>query len=566
MSPEAAEAGGTPAATPTEAADTGGKPVDIATQSLARPAAVMAVGTALSRLTGLGRVVAMAFALGVAESRLADAYNLANTLPLVLYELVLGGILTSVFIPVLVEELRTKPRDEAWRSISGLVTTAVLMLCFLTVVTLAIAPVVIDLFTGRVPDADAATQRDLATFFLRVFAPQIALFGASALAAGLLNAHGRFAVPTFAPIVNNLILIATFLIFAAVTTGVTSSAEAEADLGLKLLLGAGATAAVACMAAINWAYVLRLPGKLRPRLDLRNPVLRKLARLSAWTIAYVITNTAGLAVSFYLANGVQGGLTAYVTAFAFFQLPIGIAATSIVTALVPQLSAHHIDGREEAFRARLAGGAQTLTFLMLPATAAFVVLAEPLIRVLLEHGIVSTKSTELVASLLRLFAVGLLPFAVYQLLMRAYYTRQDAKTPALINVWENLATIVFDIVLFAWISVKGLALAHSLGYVVGCLVGIVLLVRRLGPIAGRQNWIEMGKALIASALCAAAMVVVLLGVAELIGPGELRALVQLVAGGLAGGAVFFVAAKLMGARDLEALARLVPARFRSKLT
>src|SRR5688572_27422341 len=98
--------------------------VDVATQSLARPAAVMAAGTALSRVTGLGRFMALAFALGVAESRLADAYNIANTLPVVLYELVLGGILTSVFVPILVQELRTKDREEAWRSVSALVSVS----------------------------------------------------------------------------------------------------------------------------------------------------------------------------------------------------------------------------------------------------------------------------------------------------------------------------------------------------------------------------------------------------------------------------------------------------------
>src|SRR5215210_4489792 len=112
------------------------KPVDIATQGLARPAAVMAVGTALSRLTGLGRIMAMAFALGIAESRLADAYNLANTLPLVLYELVLGGVLTSVFIPVLVEELRTKDRDDAWKAVSAMVSVAAALLCAMTLIVL----------------------------------------------------------------------------------------------------------------------------------------------------------------------------------------------------------------------------------------------------------------------------------------------------------------------------------------------------------------------------------------------------------------------------------------------
>src|SRR4051812_9119090 len=170
------------------------KPVDIATQSLMRPAVVMAAGTTLSRLTGLGRVVTMALALGVAESRLADAYNLANTLPLVLYELVLGGVLTSVFIPVLIEELQTNDREHAWVSVSALVTAAALVLCGVAVLTVAVAPLVIDLFTARVPAKDLAQQRELATFFLRIFAPQIALFGLAAVAGGLLNAHGRFAV------------------------------------------------------------------------------------------------------------------------------------------------------------------------------------------------------------------------------------------------------------------------------------------------------------------------------------------------------------------------------------
>src|SRR5688572_1039687 len=149
--------------------------VDVATQSLARPAALMAAGTALSRLTGLGRFMALAFALGVAESRLADAYNIANTLPVVLYELVLGGILTSIFVPVLVQELRTKEHDEAWRSVSALVSVSLAALIAMTLLVVVLAPVVIDVFATRVDGPEGADQERLATFFLRVFAPQILL-------------------------------------------------------------------------------------------------------------------------------------------------------------------------------------------------------------------------------------------------------------------------------------------------------------------------------------------------------------------------------------------------------
>src|SRR5687767_12178531 len=189
--------------------------VDVATQSLARPAALMAAGTALSRLTGLGRFMALAFALGVAESRLADAYNIANTLPVVLYELVLGGILTSIFVPVLVQELRTKDREEAWRSVSALVSVSMAALVAMTLLIVAAAPLIIDVFSSRVAGPEGADQERLATFFLRIFAPQVLLFGAAAVAAALINAHGRFGPPMFSPILNNLILIATFLGFAA---------------------------------------------------------------------------------------------------------------------------------------------------------------------------------------------------------------------------------------------------------------------------------------------------------------------------------------------------------------
>lgn len=452
--------------------------IDVATQRLARPTVVMAIGTALSRVTGLGRVMAMAFALGVAESRLADSYNLANTLPNVLYELVLGGVLTSVFIPVLVQELRTKDSEEAWRSVSALVTVSMAALVVIAIAAFAAAPLVIDLFT-RATGPDAAEQQELATFFLRLFAPQIALYGIAAIAAGLLNAHGRFGVPMFTPILNNLVVIATFLVFAAIVSGVPTNASVSESVPQKLLLALGTTGGVAAMAAVYWPFLRRLPGHIRVRVDLRHPAVRKLVRLSAWMVVYVVFNAAGFAVSFYLASEVQGGITAYVTAFAFFQLPIGVAAVSIVTALVPKLSARYVDGDESGFRTSLARGLGAIALLMLPATVAILLVSEPAVAILLERGVVQAESTELVASVLDLFALGLFPFAAYLLLMRAFYSRQDARTPALINIWENGVTIALDFILFPTMGVEGLALAHTLGYVAGTAVAGVVLARRV---------------------------------------------------------------------------------------
>ena len=536
-----------------------GRPaVDVATLPLARPAAVMAVGTALSRLTGLGRVVAMAYALGVAESRLSDSYNIANTLPNVLYELVLGGVLTSVFIPVLVEELRTKPHDEAWRSVSALVTASLAVLLALTLVAIAAAPLIIELFTGRVTGAQAGQQHDLATFFFRFFAPQIALYGFAAIAAALLNAHGRFAVPMFAPIVNNLVVIVMFLGFAELTSGVPTNASVAADPAQKLLLALGTTAGVAAMAAVNWPFLRRLPGRLRPHLDLAHPAVRKVARLSAWTLLYVALNTLGFGVSFYLANAKQGGPTAYVTAFAFFQLPYGIAAVSIITALVPRLAARHVDRDTAGFRAAVAGGLRTTALLMLPATAAYLVLARPLVQVLLEHGVVGRGSVGLVASTLQMFAVGLLPFAAFLLFARAFYARQDSRTPALVNVLENLVTIALDFALFPGLDVRGLALAHSLGYFAGAAVMGWLLARRMGGLELRRTAREIAKVTVASGAAAAVMVVVAGATAGLAAEGDLGALVQLATAGVAGLATFLAAARVLAVQDLSVFRRLLP--------
>ena len=522
----------------------------------------MAAGTTLSRLTGLGRLVAAAFALGVTESRLGDSYNIANTMPNVIYELVLGGVLTSIFIPVLVEELLSRPEDEAWEAVSILLTTALVVLVAVSLLAAVAAPVVIKLFTSRLSGAEASEQQDLATFFLRFFAPQILLYGYSAVAAGLLNAHNRFAVPMFAPILNNLVVIGIFLGFAAVVQGTPTAGSVNASLGQKLLLAGGTTAGVAAMAVAHWPYLRRLPGRIRPSFRFRHPAVRKLARLSTGTFGYVITNQIAFSIALVLANGVQGGPTAYFTAFIFFQLPYGIAAVSIMTALVPTLSAQYVDGDTDGFRARTAGGLRAMALLMIPATAVFLVLSRPLIRTLLEHGVMQAGSSRLVASTLDMLALGLLPFSGFLLLLRAFYARQDTKTPMLINVAGNAAYLVFSFALYPAMDVRGLGLAHTLCYVTSAAIAAVILARRIGGLEMAHTARELAKITAATIVSAAAMGVSLRIVSSFIGPGDLRALVQLAFGGSVGVVSFLGAARALRVEDLSFFTRLIARRRR----
>ncbi|MFN2502689.1 MAG: murein biosynthesis integral membrane protein MurJ [Acidimicrobiales bacterium] len=530
--------------------------------SLGRSAVVMAAGTTLSRVTGLGRLVAAAYAVGVTESRLADTYNIANTMPNVIYELVLGGVLTSIFIPVIVEELRTRPKDEAWEAVSSVVTTAMTVLVAITLLAVVAAPVVIRLFTLRLSGAQAAQQQELATFFLRVFAPQIVLYGFAAVAAGLLNAHDRFGVPMFAPILNNLVVIGAFLTFAALIHGTPTVPGVSGSLTQKLMLAVGTTAGVAAMALAHWPSLRRLPGKLRPTFQFRHPAVRKLARLSTGTFGYVITNQIGLAVALVLANGVQGGPTAYFMAFAFFQLPYGIATVSIMTAMVPTLSAQYVDGDVAGFRARTAGGLRAMALLMIPATAVYLVLSRPLIRTLLEHGVMEAESSHLVASTLDTLAIGLLPFSAFLLLLRAFYARQDTKTPMLINIAGNLAYLVFSFALFPAFDVRGLGVAHTLCYAIAAALAGVLLARRVGGLEIRHTLREMVKITGAAVVSALAMATVVWTVASAVGPGTTRSLIQLVLGGALGLLTFLVAARAIGVEDLSLFARLLNRRKR----
>ncbi len=486
----------------------------------------MAVGTTLSRLTGLGRIAAVAFALGVTESRLADSYSIANTLPNVIYELVLGGVLSSVFIPVLVAELRTRPHDEAWDVVSRLVGTATAVLIGVSVLAFVGAPWIISIFSSRLSGPEAAAQQELATFMLRLFVPQILLYGLAAMAGGLLNAHDRFAVPMFAPIVNNLVVIGTFVAFGVIVSGTPTNESVGGNTGQKLLLALGTTAGVAAMAAIHWPFVRRLPGKLRARVDFRHPAVRKLATLSAWTLGYVVVNQIGFGVSLYLANGVRGGPTAYFTAFAFFQLPYGIVAVSIMTALVPALAARHVDHDDDGFRSLIAGGLRMTGLLLVPATAAYLVLGPALITVLLERGVMSSSSSSVVADVLALFAVGLLPFSAFLLFLRGFYALQDARTPMYLNLVGNVVTMVLDFVLFPHMGVPGLALAHSLGYVVGAVLAGAVLAGRIGGLEARHSCAEMAKILAASIVATVVMVVVSAGARSMLPLGVGRALVE----------------------------------------
>ncbi|HSK37641.1 MAG TPA: murein biosynthesis integral membrane protein MurJ, partial [Actinomycetota bacterium] len=401
--------------------------------SLARSTALMATGTLLSRITGLLRVTVLVATLGVGESRLADVYNVANTTPNIIYELVLGGILSSIFVPVFVEVRSTRGQRQAWHVARATMTIAIAGLGLLAAVTMVAAPWSIRLYVHSGSPAERAQAIEVGGQLLAMFMPQIVFYGVGAVMTGLLNAHRRFGVPMFAPILNNLVVIAVGLAFHALV-GQQVPQLGEVTTGQKLLLGLGTTAGVAAMTLVQWPFLRRLGFRFHFVWNWRDKAIRKMATLSAFTVGYVITNQLGYLLVPILAYGVQGGYTAYSTAFIFFQLPHGVFAVSVMTALLPPLSEQAVARDWSAFRATLARGIRLTAAVLLPAALGYLALAGPIVRLLLEHGVVTEESTELLVPVLMVFVLGLVPFSTFQLVLRAFYALQDTRTTFLVNL------------------------------------------------------------------------------------------------------------------------------------
>ena len=446
------------------------------TDRLYRATAVMAAGTALSRITGLGRVMALTFALGVTGTRLADTYSLANTTPNIIFELFLGGVFTAVFVPVLVE-IRTRSQDA-----SPLVSTSLLVLAAVSAMTAIAAPLVMRIYTFRIADPQVRAEvLDLASFLLRWFSPQIFFYGLSAIAEALLNVRRRFGPPKFAPVLNNLIAIATLLVFAQ------AFGQRGLDLGLgaKTLLGAGTTAGVV-LQAIVLVPMLRGEG-LRFRPSLSDAGVRRVLRLSVFVVGYVVVNQAGLWFVLALATRVVGGVTAYQIAFMFLQLPHGLFAVSLISALLPDLASAAQRRDWVGYRRSLAHGIRGVAYLLLPAAVGYWLLAEPITRLLLVRGVAGARDAALVAGVLRAFAVGLVFFSLFQLLTRSFYALQDTRSPMLLNALAVGIHTIVNVPLFAWLGVRGLAYGHAIAYAVGSVALLSALHTRIGGLGLREH-------------------------------------------------------------------------------
>jgi putative peptidoglycan lipid II flippase len=534
-----------------------------ADEALGRPTAIMSIGVALSRITGLLRVSATLAALGVGV--VSDTYNAANTTPNIVYELILGGILTSIFVPVFVDWKQRRGRDEAWAVAQRMLTLTLVVLAGVALAVAILAPWIMRLYLSASTNPDREAQIRLGAYFLRWFIPQIVFYGVGAVATGVLQTDRRFAAAMFAPILNNLAVIATMVAFAAIRPAATPTVG-DLTLGQRSLLAAGTTLGVVAMTIALWPSLRRLGFRWRLRFDWRHPAVAELLRLARWTVVYVVANQVAYLVVIVLNTRIEaGGYTAYSQAFLFFLLPHSIFAVSIFTALLPGMAERSSAGRMDELRELWSRGVRATHAVILPAALGYLALSEPIVRLLAQYGAVDDRDVVLIARVLQGFAVGLPFFSVFQLLTRTFYAMQDAKTPALVNVAAGAinvgANLVFAFAL-GW-GVPGLALGHAASYLFASTALLLILRRRLGGVEGPRIVELLARVLPASILCGATALGVAAGFAAVVGVDSagLRFVQVLLAVG-SGLLVFFLTAFIFGIREVDDVRRAVVRRIR----
>jgi len=524
----------------------------------------MAVGTIASRGTGFIRSLVLVAVLGV--QLVPDAYNAANTLPNMVYELLLGGILTSVFVPLIVKAQKQDP-DGGDAYTQRLLTLTVLVLGTATVLAVIAAPLLIGL---QGFDSGNSAQHDLAVALARLLLPEILFYGIGASLAAVLNSRGHFAAPMWAPVVNNLVVIVTCGVFLALPGSARLTPETITTAQV-LVLGIGTTLGIIAQAAVLLPALRKVGFRWRWRIDVGQARLGEAARLAGWMLAYVAISQVGvivvqrLAILVHHAHPDAPGLTVLVNASLLFMLPHGIVAVSIITALLPRMSRAAVDGRLADVARDLSLGTRLSSVVLLPISAAFLALGPAIGVLLYSYGRSSTEGGRDIGLALAAGALGLLPFAVSQMQIFAFYALRDTRTPALVNLAVVTAKVAVDLALYATLPpanvVEGLMWGNTVSYVVAVIVSGWLLGRRLGGLDAARTLRTIVRLTIAAVIGGLLAWAVAAGLVGRLGDGPLAAVAVLFGGSLLGGLAYLAVALRLGVTEVQQVTGALRARL-----
>lgn len=507
--------------------------------SAASNSAIMAIGSLVSRGTGFLRTLVLAAALG--GGAIGDAYTTAQVVPSVVYELLLGGILASVVIPMLVRR-RKADADGGEAYTQRLLTLAVVALGGAALLATLSASLLTAVYAS---DKQGQDFQDLVTQLSYLMLPMIFFIGISGVLSAVLNTRGHFATPMFTPILNNLVVIATGALYMIIY-GTEAIRPGQMTAGQIALIGGGTLLGVVVQSAGLFPALRKVGFKWRWRFDFRELGLRELGRLGGWALCYVVATQIGQVVAFKLLNAASGedapGPMIYNNVFLLMMMAHGIISVSIITALAPRMSAAAADNRNADLAADLARGTRMIAAVLTPVAICYAVLAAPISITLFQRGAYSAENATDTALVLVVAAVALVPFSISQLYTVGFYARQETKTSALVNLPVVGLRILVQLVIFALFSAAfaapGLMFANAVSYMAAALIFAMLLQRRIGAIPFGSilaNFVKVGIAAVGATVVGIVVVYLLPGDWT---PKRPEAILQLVIGGLAIGGTY----------------------------
>ncbi|GAA1401645.1 murein biosynthesis integral membrane protein MurJ [Pseudonocardia kongjuensis] len=448
--------------------------------SLVRSSGMIAIASLVSRVTGFLRNLAIVAVLGFAVVN--DSYTISNTLPNIVYELLLGGVLTSVMIPVLVRAQAEDP-DGGERFTRRLLTVVGVALLLATLLAMAAAPLLTRLYLGSGDGGEANPA--LATAFAWLLLPQIFFYGIGALLGAILNSKQVFGPFAWAPVLNNVVVLGVLAVYALVPGEISADPVRMGDPKL-LVLGLGTTLGIVVQAAVLIPFMRRIGFSYRPVWGW-DPRLSLAGGMALWIVGYVLVGQAGYIVTTRVAAAADGGSVAtYMNAWLLLQVPYGVLGVSLLTALMPRMSRAAAQGDTDQVVTDLSLGARLSTVGLVPIAAVMTAFGGALGTALFSVGAGSGDGAARLGETVAWSAFGLLPYAVTMLQMRVFYAMTDSRTPTLIQV--GMVGVKIPLLLACPLLlppgqvVLGLAAANSLSFVGGALIGQWLLRRRLGRV------------------------------------------------------------------------------------
>ncbi len=555
-------AGGAAATGPAAAGpDIAAPPAGPETASVARSSGIMALGTLASRGTGFLRTLVLVYALGVGF--VSGAYNNANTIPNAVYDLMMGGVLTSGVVPLLVNAAK-RDSDRGYAYEQRTFTLAVTSLFGLTLVATLAASLIVDLYASALP----GPAKHLTVIFAYFFIPQVFFYGVCSLAGGVLNARGRFAAPMWTPVINNLVVIAVLLLF--IVSGGLSQAGTVSSSQVALL-GFGTTIGIVAQTAALVPALRRAGFRWRPRFDFRRDEVAEVLRMAGPLFGYTVTTFISFLVVQNVANKAsvhapQDGFPTYTYAFQLFQMPYAIIGISVITALLPRMSAHAAERKYGLVRDDFSGGVRLSSVIVVPAALILAVLGAPLAEGLLGYGHTSSANASYIGIVFGIFSLGLVPYMMFQLLLRVFYSLHDSRTPMFIGLAVMAVNIAVSLLALVLLPtghvVEGVAAAFGIANIVGTVAAWRIVSRRLHGLDGRsitRSLLRMHLATLPGMIFAIAATF-MFGV--IFAPGPVFGLTTVIFGGCGALLLYVLFSRALGIAEFAELTSGLKARLR----